>query len=115
MISHVLEGSQPHAKLPIRSERFYDDLNIQALLGRLATGIDVDDRHVLLPDGVRAGFDRLLIAAGSDPRPLDAEGMELKNIFYMRTQEHARQQVAALEGVRRASRPPTACFGAVLQ
>ncbi|WP_331460269.1 NAD-binding protein [Desulfosarcina ovata] len=31
-----------------------------------------------------------------------AEGMELKNIFYMRTQEHARQQVAALEGARRA-------------
>ncbi|GAB6909993.1 Pyridine nucleotide-disulfide oxidoreductase [Desulfosarcina cetonica] len=102
MISHVLEGSQPHGKLPIRSERFYDELKIKALLGRRATGIDVDRRQVLLPDGAAVDFDTLLIAAGADPRPLVAAGTDLKNIFYMRTQAHAQQQVAALDGARRA-------------
>ena len=102
MISHVLAGSQPHDKLPIRSENFYADLKITPLLGRRAVGIDVDGRQVLLADDTRIDFDRLLIAAGADPRPLKAEGLELKNIFYMRTQEHAKQQVAALDGARQA-------------
>ncbi|MCB2147216.1 MAG: FAD-dependent oxidoreductase [Deltaproteobacteria bacterium] len=102
MISHVLAGSQPHGKLPIRSEHFYADQKITPLLGRRAVGIDVAGRQVLLADDTRIGFDRLLIAAGADPRPLKAEGLDLKNIFYMRTQEHAKQQVAALDGARRA-------------
>jgi NAD(P)H-nitrite reductase large subunit len=102
MISHVLDGSQPHAKLPIRSDRFYADLDITPLLGQRATAIDVESRRVTLADGTGVDFDRLLIAAGADPRPLNAEGMERGNIFFMRTQAHARQQVAALAGARRA-------------
>ncbi len=102
MISHVLDGSQPHEKLPIRSERFYDELAITPLLGPRASSIDVAQRQVELADGARVDFDRLLIAAGADPRPVKAEGVDLDNIFYMRTQEHVRQQVAALDGARRA-------------
>ncbi|MEE4608422.1 MAG: FAD-dependent oxidoreductase [Desulfobacteraceae bacterium] len=102
MISHVLDGSQPHGKLPIRSGHFYDEQNITPLLGRRAGGIDVANRQVLLADDTRVDFDRLLIASGADPRPLKAEGLDLKNIFYMRTQDHVKQQVAALDGARRA-------------
>ncbi|MFO7716543.1 NAD(P)/FAD-dependent oxidoreductase [Desulfosarcina sp.] len=102
MISQVLDGSQPHGRLPIRSDHFYDDLKIIALLGQRADSIDVDNRQVLLADGTRVDFERLLIAAGADARPLKAEGLGLKNIFYMRTQEHVKQQLSALEGARRA-------------
>jgi len=102
MISHVLDGSQPHAKLPIRSERFYEDLNITPLLGQRAAGIDVAGRQVALADGSRVDFDRLLIAAGADPRPLKVEGVDLGNVFYMRTQAHVQRQVAALDKARRA-------------
>jgi len=102
MISHVLDGSQPHEKLPIRSDRFYDNLKITPLLGQRAAGIDVKNQQILLADGAPVSFDRLLIAAGADPRPLKAEGLDLGNVFYMRTQEHAKQQVAALDGARRA-------------
>lgn len=102
MISHVLEGSQPHAKLPIRSKRFYDDLQIAPLLGQRATGIDVDERQVILADGTRVDYERLLIAAGADPRPVKAEGLNLKKIFYMRTEAQAKAQVEALAGARRA-------------
>ncbi len=101
MISHVLDGSQPHRKLAIRSARFYDECKITPVLGRRAEGIDVDNRQVLV-NGGRVAFDRLLIASGADPRPHAAKGMELKNIFYMRTQDHVRQQLAALAHARRA-------------
>ncbi len=102
MISHVLDGSESHGKLPIRPDHFYDDLNVTPLLGQRAIGIDVANRRVGLADGNRVGFDRLLIAAGADPRPLKAEGLDLKNIFYMRTQDHVKRQIAALGSARRA-------------
>jgi NAD(P)H-nitrite reductase large subunit len=101
MISHVLDGSQPHRKLAIRSARFYDDCRITPLLGRRADGIDVASRRVRV-GGDRIAFDRLLIASGADPRPHAAHGMNLKHIYYMRTQAHVQQQVAALAHARRA-------------
>jgi NAD(P)H-nitrite reductase large subunit len=102
MISHVLDGSQPHAKLPIRSDRFYQDVNVMPILGQRAKAIDADNRQVVLADGSRVEFDRLLIASGADPRPVRADGLNLQHIFYMRTQDHVKQQLAAVAGARRA-------------
>jgi NAD(P)H-nitrite reductase large subunit len=101
MISLVLEGAIAPEKLPIRGSRFYDDLNIQAVLGNRVTGIDVDKRTVAV-DGASYGFDRLLIATGADPRPIKAEGVALENISYMRNQDHVRTMLAGLKGARRA-------------
>ena len=101
MISLVLEGAIAPEKLPIRGPRFYDDLNIQAVLGNRVTGIDVEKRTVAV-GGSSYGFDRLLIATGADPRPIKAEGLALENISYMRHQGHVRTMLAGLEGARRA-------------
>ncbi len=102
MISHVLDGSQPHDKLPIRSNHFYEDLKVTALLGKRATGIDVKNRQVTFEEAPPVLYDRLLLAAGADPRPVKATGMDLANIFYMRTQAQVKRQLAALDGARRA-------------
>ncbi len=102
MISNVLEGSQRPDQLPIRSEHFYDQLNITPMLGRRVEAIDVEKRQIGLPDGRRVDFDCLLIASGADPRPLRADGLDLDHIFYMRTQTHVLGQIAALEDARRA-------------
>ena len=102
MISNVLEGSQPHSKLPIRSTDFYDELAIETVLGQRADRLDVDGRRVGLADDRWIDFDSLLIATGADPRPIKADGLHLNNIFYMRTEAHAQRQVQALSGARRA-------------
>lgn len=101
MISLVLEGVITPEKLPIRGSRFYDDLNIQAVLGNRVTGIDVEKRTVAV-NGSSYGFDRLLIATGADPRPITAEGVALENISYMRNQDHVQTMLAGLGGARRA-------------
>jgi len=102
MISHVPAGSQSHTRLPIRSAEFYNNLAIEPLLGDRAAGIEVESRQVILANGVKVPYDRLLIAAGADPRPIKADGLGLENIFYMRTQAHVLAQVVALDGARKA-------------
>ena len=101
MISMVLEGSVTPEKLPIRDAGFYADLGITAVLGTRASAIDVDNRTVAV-DGQCHPYDKLLIASGADPRRIKAEGTELDNIFFMRTEAHVRQMLAALPQVRRA-------------
>ncbi len=101
MISMVLEGSIPHAKLPIRPASFYDDWKIEPVLGTRVTGMDLDASCVDL-DGRSIRYDRLLIASGADPRPIRAEGLELGHISYMRTEAQVRRMRTALPGARRA-------------
>jgi NAD(P)H-nitrite reductase large subunit len=101
MISLVLEGTIFSEKLPVRDQNFYDELNIQALLGERVTGIDVENKSLTVGNGKPIHYDRLLIASGADPRPVKAEGLKLKNIFYMRTEAHVHQIVKALPSVNR--------------
>ena len=101
MISMVLEGSVSHAKLPIRPTSFYDDLDIVPMLGARVTGLDVDAGRVEV-NGRSVPYDKLLIASGADPRPIQAEGLTLGNISYMRTAAHVKRMLSALDGARRA-------------
>ena len=100
MISMVLDGSCSYDRLPIRGERFYEDLMVAPALGQRASAIDGDGREVVLKDGTRIPFDRLLIASGADPRTLKASNMDLANIFYMRTEAHVRAKLKALPEAR---------------
>ena len=100
MISQVLDGSQPHEKLPLYSEDIYKALHITPVLGARVTDLDVDNRSVRLADDTRIDFDRLLIASGADARKLQAGGMDLENIFYMRTEAHVRRQLAGIAGAK---------------
>ncbi len=44
MISYVLEGSEPHEKLPLFPGNIYEDLNITPVLGHRAAHLDVKKR-----------------------------------------------------------------------
>ena len=102
MISMVLAGQVAPDKLPIRSNRFYEDLNISAVLGNRVSQIDVDQKRVLIQNGTSLHFDKLLIATGADPRPIKAEGLNLKNIFYMRTEAHVQHMLTAIPQAKKA-------------
>jgi nitrite reductase (NADH) large subunit len=101
MISMVLEGVVPPEKLPIRSSSFYEELKIEPVLGKRVSAVDLDNRAVSV-NGKVYPYDKLLIATGADPRRIKADGLELKNIFFMRTETHVRQMLAALPTVQKA-------------
>jgi nitrite reductase (NADH) large subunit len=102
MISMVLAGQVGSEKLPIRSSRFYEDLKITAVLGNRVAEIDVDQKQVITQNGTSLRFDKLLIATGADPRPIKAEGLNLKNIFFMRTEAHVRSMLAVISQTQKA-------------
>jgi NAD(P)H-nitrite reductase large subunit len=101
MISMVLEGSVAPEKLPIRAAGFYEELGIAPVLGSRVTAIDVDNRTVSV-NGKSYPYDKLLIASGADPRRIKAGGLELKNIFFMRTEAHVRRMLTALPDIKKA-------------
>ena len=102
MISQVLDGSQPHEKLPIRPQSFYSDLGITPILGARAESMNVDGKRIRIRGGNEISFDRLLIATGADPRPLKAEGIHLAGIHFMRTQAHVKAQIESAAEARKA-------------
>ncbi|MDX6690243.1 MAG: 3-phenylpropionate/trans-cinnamate dioxygenase ferredoxin reductase component [Solirubrobacteraceae bacterium] len=66
----VLAGTDPEGSLELRPGRWYADHGIDVRAGVAATGLDPAAGHVLLADGAREPYDRLLIATGARPRPL---------------------------------------------
>ncbi|MCK8601385.1 NAD(P)/FAD-dependent oxidoreductase [Desulfoferrobacter suflitae] len=102
MISMVLEGSVGYDRLPVRGADFYDRMRIQPILGNRVTALDVDNRTVSVQGEHNISYDKLLIATGADPRPIKANNLHLKNIFFMRTAEHVRAMLEAVPSARRA-------------
>ena len=69
-----------------------EDLDAEWKLGVAAAGLDLDSKHVLLADGERVGFDRLLIATGTRARPWgNPVGAGLDGVLTLRTVDDARR------------------------
>ncbi|TGN62935.1 NAD(P)/FAD-dependent oxidoreductase [Nocardioides eburneiflavus] len=67
LLSAVLEGTHSPSALTLRSEAWFADHGIELRLGARVLEIDRDTREVVLVDGERLGFDRLVLATGSIP------------------------------------------------
>lgn len=102
MISMVLDGSVRHDRLPIRAADYYDKFKIKPVLGNRVSTVDVANKIITIQDEETVSFDRLLIASGADPRPIKADNLHLRNIFFMRTQDHVRGMLEALPNARNA-------------
>ncbi len=97
-----LAGTAPEEWIPLRSEAFYAEHDIELVLGRRAVSIDPEAGTVTLDDGTELGFDALLIATGADPIHLDTPGIDLPHVHYLRTLDDSRGIIAAAEQARSA-------------
>src|SRR5947209_2465466 len=62
-----LAGSAPEDWLPLRSEGFYAEADIDLQLSRNVTSIDIKARKVAVAGGGTVPYDRLLLATGAEP------------------------------------------------
>jgi 3-phenylpropionate/trans-cinnamate dioxygenase ferredoxin reductase subunit len=97
-----LRGQQPLEAADIRPEGWYESNDIELRLGTRAERIDTDARQVVLERGERIGFDQAVIATGSRNRRPPIPGIDLANVFSLRTAADAQAIADAASGATRA-------------
>nr|WP_298898620.1 FAD-dependent oxidoreductase [uncultured Altererythrobacter sp.] len=79
-----LAGDKPFERIMIRPERFWADKNIDIKLGAMVSEVDWMDHQVVLSDGTRIAYRKLIWAGGGDPRRLSCPGASLKGVHAVR-------------------------------
>jgi 3-phenylpropionate/trans-cinnamate dioxygenase ferredoxin reductase subunit len=101
-----LKGEADAASLALRPDSFYAEQEIELRLSARAVAIDRAAGVVLLEDGERLPYDRLILATGARARRIALPGIELEGVMELRTAADADRLKAALTppeagGVRR--------------
>jgi 3-phenylpropionate/trans-cinnamate dioxygenase ferredoxin reductase subunit len=92
----ILADSEPTPKTILTAEQL-SVAGISVLTGNAATGLEREARSIVLTDGSRLRYDRLLIATGAEPRRLQVTGTPARRIAYLRTFDDALNIRRALE------------------
>ncbi len=84
--------------LPIYSPEWYTQNNVTLLTGTKATGANTKTKTVTLDNGDTVSYEKLLVATGSSPKPLDVPGADGPNVRTLRTWEDSDALHAKLGG-----------------
>ncbi len=96
-IPYLLSGRIGEAGTMIRRDPgHYEELGIRVLCGR-ARKVDAAGHTVILDDGRKLRYDRLLVATGSSPSAPAVEGLDRPGVHTCWTLEDARRIVAAAQ------------------
>ncbi|MDL2409854.1 FAD-dependent oxidoreductase [Rhizobium calliandrae] len=97
-----LAGKAPEDWIPLRSEAFYAKNNIELRLRTKVAALDVGARQVVLADGERVAFDKLLLATGAEPVRLTIPGADQPHVHTLRSLADSRRIIAASSTARSA-------------
>jgi len=94
-----LRGESEFEQALVHPRSFYDDNQIETLLGTRATTIDTDSSRVYLADKSDLAYDKLLLTTGSKAREVQLPGIELDGVYDLRTiKDSEKIRSKALEG-----------------
>lgn len=82
-----LKGAKSRDGIVLHTESAYKKAGVMLRRGCRAEAIDREAREVLLADGSRHSWDKLVLATGSRPRELRVSGAALGNVFCLRNVE----------------------------
>jgi len=97
-----LAGTAPEEWVPLRDDAFYADQKIDVRLKTRVDGIDARANEVVLADGSRVRYDRLLLATGAEPVRLPLPGIDLPHVHTLRTLADCRAIIAQAVKAHRA-------------
>jgi 3-phenylpropionate/trans-cinnamate dioxygenase ferredoxin reductase subunit len=95
-----LRGEKGFDAAAVHPEGFYQEHDIELRLGTTVSALDPGGRTVTTSEGEEIGYDRLLLATGSQVRRLSLPGADLEGVHYLRSVEDA-------DRLRRAIAPGT--------
>ena len=93
-----LRGEMDRTKLFLDPSQFYPERNPNTSTKSKVKRLEVKDRRVVLENEEIIRYEKLLIATGGRPRPLEVPGVSLQGIYYLRTIEDC-------EAIRTAAAP----------
>jgi len=82
-----LRGEIPREKVYVHDEGFYAEHDIELRLGRTAESLEMSSSELVLDNGERLRYERLLLTTGAQPRRLSIPGAELDGVLYLRSIE----------------------------
>ena len=83
-LSPVLAGEKRFDQIVTHSQDWYDSNGVKTHFGYWVQSIDRVRKEVMLHDGQRIGYDRLILATGSDPIRLPLPGADLSGVVAFR-------------------------------
>jgi NAD(P)H-dependent nitrite reductase small subunit len=102
LLSPLLAGETEREALVLHPLQWYAERGIKLHVGDAVVSIDRRQRRVISAGGIVAGYDRLLLATGSDPVRLKVRGHDLAGVFYFRNIEDVDGMLAQAVDARRA-------------
>jgi apoptosis-inducing factor 3 len=97
-----LAGNAPEEWIPLRGDDFYSDNAIDLRLKANVTAIDPRTREVVLANGGKVAYDRLLLATGAEPVRLPIPGADQPHVHTLRSLADSRAIVELAKTARRA-------------
>ena len=96
-----LSGASDRNALLFRTPAFYEQAQIDLVLGERVTSLSLADGTASTASGRTITFDRLALTVGARPRRLTVPGAELDGVSYLRDVEDATQLAARLAAASR--------------
>jgi NADPH-dependent 2,4-dienoyl-CoA reductase/sulfur reductase-like enzyme/nitrite reductase/ring-hydroxylating ferredoxin subunit len=97
-----LAGTATEEWVPLRPDSFYSENGIDLRLKANVTGIGAGSHAVVLADGNKVSYDRLLLATGAQPIRLAIPGIDLPHVHALRSLADCRAIIARAKTARRA-------------
>lgn len=92
-----LSGKAPDDWMPLHTSKFYSTYGIDIMFNKTVKDINRVDKHVVLDSGEELDYDKLLIATGAVPVKPAIPGINLENIFTLRSYESCKKIINAAE------------------
>jgi apoptosis-inducing factor 3 len=96
-----LAGTAPEDWVPLRPTEFYAENGIELRLNAHVASIEPRARAVVLVDGGRIAFDRLLLATGAEPVRLSIPGADQPHVRTLRSFADSRAIIERAKAARR--------------
>lgn len=111
LTKEYLEGQSDDAALPLRSDEFYSERDIEFMVRSKVTKVSIADRIVTFENGETLKYDSVLLTSGGIPRTLAVPGADLPGVFTLRSWDDSSAIIKACEGASRVAIVGTSFIG----
>ena len=97
LLPHYAIGKVEREKCFLKSEKWYQDQNIELLLGQRVVRLDTKNKFVELDDARELSYDKLVIAGGTEPRTVSGEP---KGVVYFWALDDVDHMLSVINGLK---------------